>query len=125
MEKVEVKEKIDEFLVDIDQAVLQWKFEQLCELADRQFNTYEKLDDETINRIETFILKNIDYESFEIVDIVVTIVVRLGMKNLFDKIYLNLKNIKNESVKSLIMEIKQESYSELADPYNGYKKVKE
>ena len=123
MEKVEVKEKIDEFLVGIDQSLLQWKFDQLFELADRQFYTYEKLDDETITRIETFILENIDYECYEVVDTVLVIILRLGMKDLFDKIYLNLPNITNQSVKDVIIETKRE-YSNIDDPYIGYRKVK-
>lgn len=122
MKEAEVKEKFKEFLEGIDQAVLQWKFEQLCELDERQFYTYEMLDAETTNKIEAFILENIDYECYEIVDTVIVIVLRLGMKNLFDKIYLNLKNIKSDSIKTLIIETRQEYYSTLEDPYIGYKK---
>lgn len=124
MKKSEVKEKIDEFLVGIDQSLLQWKFDQLYELADRQFYTYEKLDDETITRIETFILENVDYECYEVVDTVLAIIVRLGMKDLFNKIYLNLPNITNQSVKDVIIETKQGEFSKLDDPYSGYRKVK-
>lgn len=122
MTKSEVKNEFEEFFNSIDKSVLLWKFDQLYELANRQFYSWEKIDSKTACKVENFILQNIDYECYDIMESACSIICYLGLKNLFDTIYSNLANIKNELVKKLLIETKQEEYNDLENPYSRYTK---
>ena len=57
---------------------------------------------------------------------VICIIFRLGLGDLFDQIYSNIDTIKNEEVKNLLIETKEDEESEetMRDPYISYKRRK-
>lgn len=109
-EFIEVYTKTDEIINSL---------EELDELAERQWHTYEIISDDLKSKIENFIISIINYESYEIMDLILVIIPKLGLKNIFNKIVLNIDSIRNTEVINLIREAKKEYGRTVANPYSG------
>ena len=98
----------------------------LSQLTDRQVMTYELLESEIRNNIDEVLCKLWNTESYEDVDIILSIVVNLGLKNCFqiikDSIHQN-KNI-NEIILNEIIETIDEVGENILNPYHGLEKFK-
>lgn len=92
---------------------------ELLELADRQWHTYELLNQEIKQQLERYLQSIINFEDEEIMDYILCIIPRLGMGNLFDYILKNRTNIHNENVKINIREAESEYGCNVDDPYAG------
>lgn len=112
-----------EFLFDYENNITEenkmYALEQLEEIAWRE--TYEVLDDEVKKAISSFLLSNIDYEDFEIMDTVTGIILSLGLKSVWDEILLKKDSISNNKVVELIEECDEKYGAHVEDPYWDYK----
>lgn len=94
-------------------------FEQLYEIAQRE--VYEMLDEPVINAISDFILCNIDYEDFDIMDTITSIIPILGLKKVWDTIISRKNSIKEARVVKLIEECDEEYGEHVKDPFWDFK----
>ena len=84
---------------------------QLYELAYRQWDTYEKLNEELLERVSDYVMDAIDFNNFKVMDTILSIVENLTMKRVFDHIVQNKDSVTLHSVKQLI----EEAYEEYGD----------
>lgn len=93
--------------------------EELLELADRQWHTYELLDNDVKNQLEKYIINILDFENEEIMDYIMCIIPRIGLKKVYDYI-VNIKDsITNCNVKKILEESISEYGDSVSDPYSG------
>lgn len=116
-----LKEKFIEFLVcygnDTTKENINYVLDELLELSDRQWNTYENLDNEVKCQIEKFLVSIIDFENESIMDTILCIIPRLGLENLFLYV-LNKKDvIVNKNVVKNIIESETEYGETVSNPY--------
>lgn len=98
---------------------MDYVLDELFELSDRQWHTYELLNDGLKMQIEEFLKGIIDFENEEAMDSILCIIPRLGLKELFDYILQEKDTIKNESVIKNIMESEIEYGKTVDNPYSG------
>ncbi len=91
----------------------------LLELADRQWHTYEVLDEPIKSELEEWLLSIIDFDSDEIIDYLTLIMCRLGLSNLYVAIKNSLKSNLKKEVRKIIEEIVNEIDGHEGDPYYG------
>lgn len=95
--------------------------ESLLELSDRQWHTYELLDGDLKNKIESWVILNFNKDSIHDIDLISSITGRLGLV----KVYLQLKKLLNGDVNNETKKVIQETIAELDghvdDPYFGMK----
>lgn len=89
------------------------------ELAERQRHTYEIITDGLKVKIEDFIVSIINYESYEIMDLVLVIIPKLALLNTFSKIVQNIDIIRDSEVIELIREAEKEYEKTVENPYSG------
>ena len=92
----ELKTNFEEFLKYYDNYYynIEEGLEDLYELADRQWHTYELLSDSLKEKIEEYLYKIIDLDSYPIMDWILVIIPRLGLENVFFTILKRKKYIK-------------------------------
>lgn len=120
----EVRRCLTEFLFDYQNVAEDerlYAFEQLLEISERE--TYELLDEAIILAVSDFVISNINYEDFEIMDIVLSIIPALGLKKAWDIILEKRETIKNTEVVKMINECNMEYGDTVADPYSGYRNL--
>ena len=93
--------------------------EELDELAERQWHTYEIISDGLKAKIENFTVSIINYESYEIMDLVLVVIPKLGLQNTFSKIVQNIDSIRDSEVIELIREAEKEYGKTVSNPYSG------
>ena len=91
---------------------------QLHELAYRQWDTYENIAPELADRLENYIMSAINFDSYDITDIVISIVENLSLKNVFNYIIDSKEGIVNPSIRKLINEAEEEYADSIDDPYS-------
>ena len=91
---------------------------QLYELAYRQWDTYENIAPELADRLEIYIMSAINFDSYDITDIVISIVENLSLKNVFNYIIDSKEGIVNPSIRKLINEAEEEYADSIDDPYS-------
>ncbi|OMF06305.1 hypothetical protein MHI48_20370 [Paenibacillus sp. FSL H7-0942] len=98
----------------------------LSELTDRQIMTYELLEDKTRNEIDVLMRKLWNTNSYEDVDIILSIVVNLGLKNCFIKIKESIS--KEDNIDLIILNEIKETIMEVGDhisnPYYDLERFK-
>lgn len=123
IECVKLKEYFIEFLIcycnSTDAFDIYYILNELLELSDRQWHTYELLDQEIKQQLERYLKSIIDFEDEEIMDYILCIIPRLGLENLFEYILKNKINIHNENVMANINEAESEYGGEVNNPYAG------
>ncbi|MCI6693794.1 MAG: hypothetical protein MR510_15215 [Clostridium sp.] len=118
----ELKTNFEEFLKYYDNYYynIEEGLEDLYELADRQWHTYELLSDSLKEKIEEYLYKIIDLDSYPIMDWILVIIPRLGLENVFFTILKRKKYIKNIEVLKLIEEAEEEYGDTVSNPYSGF-----
>src|SRR5574344_1930421 len=118
LEKNELEPYFNEFLNTYSSKSLDIEaLQELYELAYRQWDTYEMLDKNISERIEEYIINSINFESFEMMDIIISITENLTLKNLYTFIINHNDNVRNVNVKRLLNEMQDEYGENLKDPY--------
>lgn len=116
-----LKEKFIEFLVcysnNTTEENINYVLDELLELSDRQWNTYENLDNEVKCQIEKFLISIINFESESIMDSILCIIPRLGLENLFLYVLSKKDVIVNKNVVQNIIESEIEYGETVSDPY--------
>lgn len=95
--------------------------ESLLELADRQWHTYELLDQDIKNEIEDWLISVNDFNSEEVIEYVTSIIGRLGLVKLYAIVKASLKNNLRKEVQKVIEETVKEIDEHAEDPYFGMK----
>lgn len=90
---------------------------QLHELAYRQWDTYESLDESISEKLEAYLMGAIDFKSYEVMDVVISIVENLTMKNVFDYIISKKDSVTIPSIRHLIEEAEEEYGDSIENPY--------
>lgn len=121
LSKEEIKKYIDDFLVSHqslnDESIID-AFDQLCELADRQCNTYTILEKEYQDKITRFIKKYIKFNDIEVMDAVLYIIPNLGLKDAFQFILKNRYKIKKREIIRLLDKCIKEYGETVENPYS-------
>lgn len=92
---------------------------ELLELADRQWHTYERLEKGVKEQVEKYLMSVIDFEDEEIMDCILCIIPRIGLGNLFRYILHNKSSIHNQVVLLNITESEKEYGESVDNPYSG------
>lgn len=121
LSKEEIKKYIDDFFVSHqslnDESIID-AFDQLCELADRQCNTYTILEKEYQDKITRFIKKYIKFNDIEVMDAVLYIIPNLGLKDAFQFILKNRYKIKKREIIRLLDKCIKEYGETVENPYS-------
>lgn len=117
----ELKSNFEEFFKYYDNYHynIEESLEDLYELSDRQWHTYELLSDSLKEKIEQYLYKIIDLDSYLIMDWILIIIPRLGLQNVFFSILKRKSDIKNIEVLKLIEEAENEYGDTVSNPYSG------
>lgn len=94
----------------------------IYELAERYWHTYELIDNELKDKISDFIIKRIDQNSVENIDIILSIIPLLGLSEVLNEIIANKDLIKKEEIYALLYEAYNEYGYTVDDPHSGMKK---
>lgn len=92
---------------------------ELLELSERQWNTYELLEEEIKKVIEQYLKSIINFEDKEIIDYMLSIIPMLGLNELFEYIIQNKKAINDETIVKIIEEAEEEYGDDVDNPYSG------
>jgi len=98
--------------------------ECLIELADRQWHTYETLDEEIKSRIELWIGEIWDELSNELIDSLSCVIGRLGLVESYKLMKNALTKELSDDVRKTIEETVRELDDNIADPYSGLRQLK-
>lgn len=98
----------------------------LSQLTDRQVMTYELLENETRSNIDKVLCKLWNTDSYEDVDIILSIVVNLGLKNCFLKIKESINQDENidELILNEIIETIDEVGENISNTYHDLERFK-
>ncbi len=91
---------------------------QLYELAYRQWDTYESVDEDIAEKLDEYLRSAINFKSYEIMDTLMSIVENLSLKNIFHYIVDQVDDIMDQSVRELIQEADEE-YGDRIDDIFG------
>jgi hypothetical protein len=98
----------------------------LSQLMDRQVMSYELLDDSIRNGLDIVLCDLWDTDSYEGVDIILSIVVNLGLKNCYEKIKNSVNQ--NKKIDKLILEEILEAIEDVGEnilnPYHDLEQFK-
>ena len=92
---------------------------QLYELAYRQWDTYEMLREDIAEKIEAYLMAAMNLRSYEVTDVILSIVENLTLKNVFAYIVGEKDNVSIPAVRHLIIEAEEEYGDSIEDPYSS------
>lgn len=95
--------------------------QSLIELADRQWHTYELIDEMLKEIIEDWLIRVIDFNSEEIIEYETSVIGRLGLSKLFSLMKEALSTDLKKEVRQIIDETIAEIGDHVIDPYHGMK----
>lgn len=126
----EIESSIDKLEEGCDAMSLQPLFKKLIELkyelkvldllanlADKQWHTYELLEQSNILEIEKWILDSWDKTSYDETDVIISIVAHLGLTKVFEKMQ-NSELFSDIEIKNLIDDFRIEVGSDVSNPYS-------
>ena len=117
-----MKEYFEEYLSyycnNTDSANVDYALSELLELADRQWHTYELLEESVKEKVDKYLKSVIDFEDEEIMDYILCIIPRIGLSNLFSYILQNKGFIHNQAVLYNIAEAEKEYGDSVDNPYS-------
>ncbi len=123
VENSELKQHFIDYLIyysnNTDKENIYYSLNELLELSDRQWHTYELIDEEVKEQLEKYLTSLINFEDEEIMDYILNIIPRIGLDKLFDYIIKNRNNIKNQNIKLNIDESIAEYGNSVNNPYSG------
>ncbi|WP_336783281.1 hypothetical protein [Paenibacillus illinoisensis] len=98
----------------------------LTELTDRQLMTYELLEDKTRNDVDFTLSRLWNTKSYEDVDIILSIVVNLGLKDCYIRIKESVKedDIDDIAILNEILETIIEVGDDISNPYTSLERFK-
>jgi len=86
-----------------------YTFEQLEKIAENENDTlYYGYEEKYINEIKNFIENNLDYNNYELIDIILTIVINMNLDSIWNMIIAE-NNLTNQDVIELIEAAKKEN----------------
>ena len=91
---------------------------QLYELAYRQWDTYEPLDEDIAGKLDEFLRDALNFRSYEIMDIILSIVENLSLSDIFHYIVDEAENVEDPAIRKLI-ENANEEYGDRIDDVFG------
>lgn len=96
--------------------------EALYELAERQFNTYEHLEESLKERVDTWGVSIWNIDNFKLIDNLLSLIALLGLEKSFLTAKASLVNINlNPEVRKEIEATVTELEGNVSDPYSGFK----
>lgn len=114
----ELADYFNEFLkIYTNSPKTQYALQELFELAYRQWDTYEQISSELSEKISDYLISAINPDSYETMDIILSIVENLSLKSVFDYIISIQDDVKNSSIVSLIEEAKEEYSDRICNPF--------
>ena len=123
IEGSKMKEYFDEYLSyycnNTNSENVHYALSELLELADRQWHTYELLEECVKEKVERYLKAVIDFEDVEIMDDILCIIPRIGLSNLFNYILQNKHSIQNREILLNITESENEYGDDVDNPYSG------
>ncbi|MFJ5718347.1 hypothetical protein [Neobacillus sp. NPDC093127] len=98
------------------------KSEALYELADRQFNTYEYLEESLKERIDSWVISIWNIDNFKLIDNLLSLIALLGLQKSFLTAKTSLANTNlNPEVRTELEDTVTELEGNVSDPYSGFK----
>ncbi len=93
---------------------------QLHALAYRQWDTYEPLDDNIAEKAEEYLMSAVNFSSYEITDIILSIVENLSLKNIFGYIVDSKDKVSDAAIARLISDAQEEYGERINNPYGDF-----
>ena len=90
----------------------------LYELAYRQWDTFEPVSDEIYKKLTEYLMSALKLNSYEIMDVIVSIIENLSLKEVFQYIINEKGNIRNIAVKELVEEAENDYADIISDPFS-------
>jgi len=90
---------------------------ELYELAYRQWDTYEPLEEEISHKVSDYLVSAIQFNSYDIMDTILSIVENLSLKNTFEYIVDRKDDIHNPSVRLLVDEAEKDYSDTIGNPF--------
>ena len=90
----------------------------LYELAYRQWDTYEPVSEYISEKTEKYLMSAIQINSYDIMDIILSITENLSLKNIFSYIVSIKDDIHNPSVKILVEEAENDYADIIGNPFD-------
>ena len=90
----------------------------LYELAYRQWDTYEPVSEYISEKTEKYLMSAIQINSYDIMDIILSITENLSLKNIFSYIVSQKDDIHNPSVKILVEEAENDYADIIGNPFD-------
>ncbi|MDD3470776.1 MAG: hypothetical protein PHE53_12480 [Thermoguttaceae bacterium] len=121
MEVDEVAHYFDEFLslYHSDEEDKHHCVEELLQLAERQWHTYEVIRPSLKERVEKFLIDLIDYEDPYVVGYAMSIIGTLGLDHAFEEIVRQKPFLKNQGAIDKIDKAIKEFGATVSDPYSS------
>ncbi len=118
MESYELEEYFREFIAQYcGIPATKDTLKQLYELAYRQWDTYESLDEDIAQEIEEYLIKAVNFSSYGTMDTILSIVENLSLKDAFTYITDNKDRCVDLTVRRLIEEAEEEYADSIGDPF--------
>lgn len=118
LESEELDEYFREFLrIYSDKPRNLESLEELHQLAYRQWDTYENLKPDVEKKLEEYLLSAIDFHSYEVTDMVISIVENLTLRDVFNFIVGSKDQIQSFAIKKLVIEAEEEYADSIDNPY--------
>ncbi|MCR8844070.1 hypothetical protein NQ117_10270 [Paenibacillus sp. SC116] len=98
----------------------------LSQLTDRQVMTYELLESNTRTQVDKILCSLWNTDSYEEVDIMLSIIVNLGLENCFSEVKKSINQNRNidELILNEVLETIEEVGENISNPYNGLERFK-
>ena len=90
----------------------------LYELAYRQWDTFEPVSDDTYKKLTEYLMSALKLNSYEIMDVILSIIENLSLKEVFQYIINEKGNIRNIAVKELVEEAENDYADIISDPFS-------
>ena len=120
MESSELKKCFEEFLlIYSDKKRNKKALDQLYELAYRQWDTYEALDEDIEEKIGDYIISAVDISSYSIMDTVMSIIENLSLKKPFNFVMDQRSKVTSPEVLELLDSAYDEYNDIIGDPFGG------
>ncbi|WP_053376559.1 hypothetical protein [Paenibacillus sp. FJAT-27812] len=113
-----MKELFEEFILESKSQTneVEETLAALLELSDRQWHTYELLDNVIKNEVENWIISKCKKESFNAIDLITLIIGRLGLVKAYEHVKSLLDDLANE-IRATIQETVAELDGHVEDPW--------
>jgi hypothetical protein len=119
MPRYRLKELFEEFILKTKSQTMEVEeaLEALLELSDRQWHTYELLDNIVRNELENWIISKCNKESINVVDLTTLIIGRLGLVKAYEHVKSLLDEDLANEIRATIQETVAERDGHVEDPW--------